>query len=79
MHYNDVVMSTMASQFTTLTIVYPTPNLRTSKKTSKLRVTGLCEGNSPVTGEIHAQRASNAENASILWRHHDRALYWLAD
>ena len=31
-------------------------------KTSKLRVTGLCEGNSPVTGEFPAQRASNAEN-----------------
>ena len=33
-----------------------------SKKTSKLRVTGLCEGNSPVTGEFPAQRASNTEN-----------------
>ena len=33
---------------------------RRSKKTSKLRVTGLCEGNSPVTGEFPAQRASNA-------------------
>ena len=32
-----------------------------SKKTSKLRVTGLCEGNSPVTGEFPAQRASSAE------------------
>ena len=30
-------------------------------KTSKLRVTGLCDGNSPVTGEFPAQRASNAE------------------
>ena len=28
-----------------------------SKKTSKLRVTGLCAGNSPVTGEFPAQRA----------------------
>ena len=28
---------------------------RRSKKTSKLRVTGLCEGNSPVTGEFPAQ------------------------
>ena len=44
-----------------------------SKKTSKLHVTGLCAGNSPVTGEIHAQRASNAENVSIWWRHHDQA------
>ena len=42
---------------------------RRSKKTSKLRVTGLCAGNSPVTGEFHAQRASNAENISIWWRH----------
>ena len=32
-----------------------------SKKTRKLRVTGLCVGNSPVTGEFPAQRASNAE------------------
>ena len=44
---------------------------RSSKKTSKLRVTGLCEGNSPVTGEFPAQTASNAENVSIWWRHHD--------
>ena len=34
------------------------------------RVTGLCAGNSPVTGEFHAQMASNAENVSIWWRHH---------
>ena len=42
------------------------------KKTSKLRVTGPCAGNSPVTGEFPAQAASNAENVSIWWRHHDR-------
>ena len=34
---------------------------RRSKKTWKLRVTGLCEGNSPETGEFPTQRASNAE------------------
>ena len=44
---------------------------RISKKTPKLRVTGFCEGNSPVTGEFPAQRASNAENVSIWWRHHE--------
>ena len=44
---------------------------RRSKKTSKLRVTGLCEGNPPVTGGFPSQRASNAENASIWWRHHE--------
>ena len=41
-----------------------------SKKRSKLRVTGLCVGNSPVTGEFPAQMASNAENVPIWWRHH---------
>ena len=54
---------------------------RRSKKTSKLRVTGLCAGKSPETGEFPAQRASNAENVSIWWRHHDsggiRAMPWL--
>ena len=38
---------------------------RRSKKTSKLRVTGLYAGNSPVTVEFPAQMASNAENISI--------------
>ena len=45
---------------------------RRSKKTSKLRVTALCAGNSPVTGEIPAQRASNAENIFI----DDVPLFW---
>ena len=40
-----------------------------SKKISKLRVTGLCAGNSPLTGEFPAQMASNAENVYIWWRH----------
>ena len=43
---------------------------RESKKTSKVRVTGLCEGNSPVTCEFRPQRTSNGENASFWWRHH---------
>ena len=43
---------------------------RRSKKTSKLRVIGLCAWNSPGTGEFPAQMASKAENVSIWWRHH---------
>ena len=43
---------------------------RRSKNTSKLCVTGLHEGNSPLTGEFPAQMASNAEIVSIWWRHH---------
>ena len=42
---------------------------RRSKKTPKLRVTGLCAGNSPGTGEFPAQMTSNAENVSIWWHH----------
>ena len=43
-----------------------------SKKTSKLHVTGLCAGNSPLTGEFPAQMASNAEmfpfdDVIMLW------------
>ena len=51
-----------------------------SKKTSKLRVTGLCVGNSPGSGEFPAQMASNAENVSVWWRHHAKLyffLFWL--
>ena len=40
------------------------------KETPKIRITGLCAVNSPVTGEFPAQRASSAENVSIWWRHH---------
>ena len=43
-----------------------------SKKSSKLRVTGLCAGNSPGTGEFPAQMASYAANVSIWWRHHEQ-------
>ena len=43
---------------------------RKSKNTSKLRVTGLCAGNSTGTGEFPAQMASYAENVSIWRRHH---------
>ena len=45
---------------------------RRLKKTSKLRVTGLCVGNSPGTGEFPTQMASDAEIVSIWWRHHVR-------
>ena len=48
---------------------------RRSKKTSKLRVIGLCAGNSPGTSEFPAQRASYAENVYIRWRHHDIRKY----
>ena len=42
---------------------------RRSRKASKLRVTGFCEGNSPVTGGFPAQKFSDVKNVSIWWRH----------
>ena len=63
-----------------LKIVYSTDYSdfrRRSKKTSKLRVTGLCAGNSPGTSEFPAQMASNTENVSIWWRHHKYGLWCL--
>ena len=66
-------MGAVASQITSLTIVLLNRLFRRrSKLTSKLRITGLCAGNSQGTGEFPAQMASNAENVSIWWRHHDK-------
>ena len=50
-------MGAMASQITSLTIVYSTVHSGADEKKSKFRVIGLCAGNSPVTGEFPAQMA----------------------
>ena len=50
---------------------------RLFRRRSKLRVTGLCAGNSSVTGEFLAQIASNVENLSIWWRRH--VTQWTTD
>ena len=65
-------MGTMASQISDVSIVCSGADL---KKTSKLRVIGLCEGTQPVTGGFPSQRAGNAENVSIWWRHYDNNVY----
>ena len=74
LHYNGVIMSAIASQITSLTIVYPTVySRRRSKKTSKLRIN---HDHWPLWGEFIGDRwiprikPSNAENVSIWWRHH---------
>ena len=71
-HYNDVTMGSISGvsnhqpHHCLLSRLFG----RRSKKTSKLRVTGLCAGNSPEIGEFPAQMASYVENISIWWRHH---------
>ena len=73
-HYNDVIMTTMASQITNLNRLFR----RRSKKTSKLRVTGLCVGNSPdrwisrTKGQLrgkcfHLMTSSWSWNNSMCW------------
>ena len=58
-------MSAMASQITSLTIVYSTVYFGADQRK---RVTGLCAGSSPVTDEM----ANDAEKVSIWWRHRDQ-------
>ena len=56
-HYNDVIMSAMVAEITSLTIVQSSVYSGADQiKTSKISFTGLCEGISPVTGEFPAQR-----------------------
>ena len=49
-----------------------------SKKTSKVHITGLCEGYPLVTGGFPSQKASNMENIFIWWHHHEGFVwFWL--
>ena len=70
-HYSYVIMSAMSSYITGVSIVCINDcSGANKKKTSILRVTGLCDGNLPVTSWFPSQRNSNTETVSILWRHH---------
>ena len=63
-----VIMGAIASQITSLTVVYSTvysdaDQMKHQSSASLAFVRG--------TGEFPAQMASNGENVSIWWRHHD--------
>ena len=76
-NYSDIIMSAMEYHITDISMIYSILCSGTDlKKTLKLRVTGLCEGNSPNTGEFLSQRASKAENISISQTQHEIRLYW---
>ena len=64
LHYIDVMMTTMASQITSLTIVYSSVYSGANQRKH--------QSSASLTGEFPAQRASNAENVSIWWRHQDQ-------
>ena len=74
-HYDDVIMTMLASQITSLmvvcSIVYSGVNQRKHQSSASLAfVREIHRG----TGEFPAQMASYAENVSIWWRHHDLPL-----
>ena len=71
-HYSDIIMGTIngVSNHQPHDCLLNRLFRHRSKKTSKLRVTGLCEENSPVTSEFPTHRASYAENVWIWWHHH---------
>ena len=59
-------MSAMASQITGVSIVYSTVCLGADRgKHQSSASQAFFAGNSPVTDEFRAERASNAENVSI--------------
>ena len=64
---SDVIMGAMASQITSVTIVYSIDYSDADQRKHHPRHWPLC---GELTGEFPAQRASNAENVSIWWCHH---------
>ena len=71
-HYCDVIMHGIASQITSLTIVYSTVYSDADQRKHQSSAS-LAFG----TDEFPAHMASNAENVSIWWRHHMRR--WWGD
>ena len=69
-HYSDVTMGVMASQITSLTIVYSTVYSGADLRNIK------APRHWPLWGEFTAQMASNAEKACIWWRHY---VLWPSD
>ena len=69
-HYIDVIMTTMASQITSLTVVYSIVYSGADQRKHQ------SSASLPSVRGIHrdrwipAQRVSNAESVSIWWRHH---------
>ena len=70
-HYDDVTMTTMASQITSLTVVYSIVYLGVDQRKHQSSASLAFVRGIHRDRWIPAQRASNAENVSIWWRHHE--------
>ena len=69
-NYSDVIISVIASQITSLTIVYSTVYSGADQRSIKAPRHWSLWGEFPGDGWIPPQRTSNAENVFIWWRHH---------
>ena len=74
-HYDDVKMNTIASQITSPTIVYSTVYSGADQRKHQSSASLAFVWGIHRAGEFPAQMASNAENVSIWWRHHDVCTY----
>ena len=88
-HYIDVIITAMASQITSIAVVYNRLFRRRSMKTSKLRVTDYCAGNSP--GPVNSPHKGLVtremfpfDDVTMCWRHRSffswsphKLWYWL--
>ena len=70
-HYIDVIMSTMASQITSFMIVFPTFYSGAYQWKHQNSASQACVWRIHRSVTFPAQMASNAENASIWWCHHE--------
>ena len=68
-HYSDIIMGVMASEITSLTIIYWTVYSGTEQRKHQSLAS--------LTGEFPTQMGSNAENVSIWWCHHELTRYIL--
>ena len=76
-HYNDVIMSAMASKLSGVSIACSNVGSSTYQRNIKApRHWPLC-GNSPVTEEFPAQKASTAEDVFVRWRHHGISVFYV--
>ena len=73
-HYRDVVMSAMASLITGVSTVCSTICSGADQRIYP-RVTGLCEGNLPLTAGFPSQMVSKGANVCSWLRHHDIFLW----
>ena len=68
LHYNDVIMGTIASEITSVSVIFLIVSTGTDQSSESLAFVdqwGLLG-----TGEFPAQMASNAGNVPIWWHHH---------